>query len=405
MNRQSSTKDRGINLGFLGGFNYPHGMAGTKRVQHVIDGLRTSSEFSIRVLIVRQSSRQNVLEGVYCGTPYETIKGDLSRAGTLLTLPLIYAKGRRALSRLFLPDRHNLLFVYGPPSFDTLQIIRFARRLGFRVVFDIVEDDDLSREISKRMWHRLKVVYVRRAIKHISEIADGIIVIDSYLEKKFRVLTSGKVPIHLLPVSVDMDLYSQQLGRFRNPVTLFYAGSFGKKDGVPVLIDAFDELARERNDIQLVLTGIGSEEDMRAAHRRVENSPHKGRIKYEGYLDDASYYAALNGADILCMPRIDIGFAHAGFPFKLGEYLATGKPVIASATSSISDLLEDRRELMLVTPGDSAAVVEAARTLLEDEETAFAVGARGQAAARRLFDYRSQRQGLHCFLRHVSEQV
>ena len=51
-----------INLVFMGGFTYPRGMAGTKRIQNVINALKQYPDISTRVILQRQSSpRQHPL--------------------------------------------------------------------------------------------------------------------------------------------------------------------------------------------------------------------------------------------------------------------------------------------------------------------------------------------------------
>jgi glycosyltransferase involved in cell wall biosynthesis len=217
-------------------------------------------------------------------------------------------------------------------------------------------------------------------------------------------LTSDAVPIHRLPISVDMDLYPEVPQRFGNLISILYSGSFDKKDGVTVLVDAFNRLASKRENVRLILTGVGADEDMRIVNQCVKNSPYKDRIIYKGYLNDADYYVALRDADILCMPRVDIGYAQAGFPFKLGEYLATGKPVIASTVSDIPMLLKDRQEAMLVTPGSSDAIVEAAEYLIINPVDAFIIGAKGRAMAKSLFDYHVHSKPLYEFLHGIVDQ-
>lgn len=391
-----------MNIIFLGGFAFPYGMAGTRRIMNAIDGLRIFPDVSMRVVVLRQSSKQNTPDGVHNGIPYQTVVSDVAGAKMLFMTPVLQIKARRIIKELYRQGQHNILYVYSPPSYDNLPIIRFARRIGFKVVFDIVEDDELARVISRSLLHRLKVAYNCRASRNIASIADGIVVISSHLENKFRTTTSNAVPIHKLPISVDMNCYPEGRRHFGDPVTLFYAGSFGMKDGIGFLLDAFDKLAAKREDIQLALTGIGADDAMRELFKRIAASPHKDRILYKGYLDDASYYAALNSADILCMTRVDIGYAQAGFPFKLGEYLATGKPVIATAVSDIPNILRDRQDALLVAPGQSDAIAEAAEFYIADQESAFAIGARGRLLAQRLFDYRVQCEGLYEFISKIA---
>ena len=52
------------------------------------------------------------------------------------------------------------------------------------------------------------------------------------------------------------------------------------------------------------------------------------------------------------MTRTDSAYANAGFPFKLGEFLASGKPVIASNVSDVGKFFTDRHDTMLVKPGE-----------------------------------------------------
>jgi glycosyltransferase involved in cell wall biosynthesis len=133
----------------------------------------------------------------------------------------------------------------------------------------------------------------------------------------------------------------------------------------------------------------------------METSPNKDRIEFKGYLDEKDYYSLLNEADIPCMTRVDLAFAHAGFPFKLGEFLATGRPVIASRVSDIERFLVDKHNAMLVRPGSSNAVCEAAEFLIDNPESAEVIGSRGREVAKSFFDYRQQGKTLLTFLENV----
>lgn len=391
-----------INLIFLAdNHEYPQGMAGTKRIQHAIDGLKNFSDISIRVVILRQSSRINALNGVHKGIPYETVMADIERSKLVLLAPLLHAKAKRVIRRVFRPAMKNILYVYGPPTIDKMPTIRYARRLGFKVIFDIIEDEHLARNINKNLWHWIKNFYTCRFLDRITSISDGIVVISSHLENKFREVTSGRIPMHFRSISVDMDCYNKKLQLLSDPLTLFYSGTFALKDGVLVLLDSFDQLAAKHDNIRLVLTGKGDHEHMRKSLARIDASPHRNRIDYKGYLDDETYYSTLNAADIPCMTRLDIPYAHAGFPFKFGEFLATGKPVIASRVSDVECIVDNRKEAMLVKPGDSNEIVSAVEYLMANPEEATYIGMRGREKARTCFDYRSQGQKLIEFLRNL----
>jgi glycosyltransferase involved in cell wall biosynthesis len=390
-----------INWIFLGGFPYPKGMAATRHIQLVMDGLKGYPDISIRVIILRQSSRENELSGIHQGIPYETVMGDALRARGVLMAPLLHVKARQVMNGAYQSCRKNILFVYGPPTLDNVPTLRYARQLGFKVVFYIVEDDDVASDISRSPWHRLANAYIRHVTGHMASWADGIVVISSRLEAKFRERTQGRVPLHDMPISVDMASWPDTPSRFGDTVTLFYAGSFGFKDGIPILLDAFDRLAARYGNVRLVLTGKGSAEDMHGVQARITSSPYRERIDYKGYLNDDEYQAELKAADVPCMTRIDHPYAHAGFPFKLGEYLATGKPVVASRVSDVAQWLRHRESAMLVEPGSAVDLVQAVEHLVRNPDEAAVIGRRGREVARRSFCHKRQAKALYDFVKAV----
>jgi len=390
-----------FNVVFMGGFTYPRGMAGTKRIQLAMNSLKLYPDIAIRVILQRQSTEYNALCGVHEGTPYETVMGDLFRARMFAALPLLCYRTIASLKRAFQPDRKNVIYFYGPLFLESVIPLRYARKIGYKIVFDVIEDFSLAKEVSQSFYQFLRSKLTNRLSSLIVELSAGIIVISSYLEANCRRVTKGKVPIHYLPISVDMDCFPLKPFGMDSSILLFYAGSFGKKDGIPVLLDAFDRLAEVYENIRLVLTGRGDAEAMRDFLARRKLSPHETRIEFKGYLNEQDYYSFLNAADIPCMTRVDLAFAHAGFPFKLGEYLATGKPVIASRVSDVDKFLVSGQNAMLVQPGSSAEICEAVEFLINDRDSAAAIGMRGREVAKSFFDYKNQGKALLSFLENL----
>jgi glycosyltransferase involved in cell wall biosynthesis len=390
-----------INLVVMGTFTYPLGMAGTKRIQHAIDSLKQYPDISARVILQRQSCTENTLSGVHEGTHYETVMGDLLRARVLLAMPLLYLKTCAALKRAMRPDQKNVLYLYGPLLLENVVPLRYALSIGYKIVFDIIEDYDLSKNISRSIYHYAKYTFMTLLASQIKSLSAGIIVISSHLENKYQVFTQGKIPLHYMPISVDMACFPGKPFKMNQTVALLYAGSFGKKDGLPVLLDAFDTLAAKYENVRLVLTGRGDSEAMKIFNARVAMSPCKERIEYKGYLNEKEYYELLNEADIPCMTRVDSAYANAGFPFKLGEFLATGKPVIASRVSDVDRFLVHGQNAMLVQADSSSEVCEAAEFLINNPESAAAIGGRGREVAEKFFDFKQQGKALLTFLENV----
>ena len=390
-----------LNVVFTG-FPYPRGLAGTKRNQHAIDALKKYNA-SVKVLVLRQSTEMNKPCGVYNGVPYETIGPDLWRMRFLLTSPVFFLKSMKAIRMAFCPDAGNVFFVYGPPTFNNFPMIRQARKCGYKIIFDIVEDDDVAWNRSSSLWFKATNYTARWLSKRISGMTDGIIVISSHLQDKFRDLTGGKVPILLRSISVDTARISYIQPFSNGKISLFYAGIFGVKDGVENLLKAFDSLAPSYPRLRLVLSGGGGAERMRKILDRIKSSPFRDRIEYAGYLTEEEYYRLLCSVDIPCVPRVDSLYANAGFPFKLGEFLASGKPVIASRVSDIENFISNRKHAILVNPGSIDEIISGVRYIIENPDRAIQIGINGRKRALEKFDVGVQRNSLCDFFRVVAQ--
>src|SRR5690606_21891583 len=122
--------------------------------------------------------------------------------------------------------------------------------------FDIVEDKRYERKFSNFLgWLRVKSsVFL---IKKIGQLADGIVVISSYLDKRIKEIVGSKIEISLIPITVNFKHFPQKSKRTDpSNVKIFYGGSFFLgKDGVEYLLEAFNVLSKKYSTITLLLSG------------------------------------------------------------------------------------------------------------------------------------------------------
>ena len=110
------------------------------------------------------------------------------------------------------------------------------------------------------------------------------------------------------------------------------------------------------------------------------------QIRFVPYQNDtrvvASYYQA---ADVyMHAARVDT------FPYTVLEAMACGTPVVATATGGIPEQIEDGVTGFLVPPGDSEAMAQRVRAVLENSQLRRGVGQRAAQTARRRFDFQRQ---------------
>jgi len=91
----------------------------------------------------------------------------------------------------------------------------------------------------------------------------------------------------------------------------------------------------------------------------------------------------LGKSDCLIMtPQKD--FDSGGFPTKLGEFLATGKPVICSKVSEIPYYL-DNNSAILVEPQNHEELTKTILSVIEDYQSFIRIGENGKKVAMNCF--------------------
>ena len=354
---------------------YPVGMAGTKRIQNFLDYLILQN-ISIQVISFRSQTRQPSVKGEYNTIPYLNISPGLEfKLSQLHKIIAYYFIGFKAIVHLRKKGFVNITYNSGGLNIENLFFILWSKILRYRLILAIEEDygffNDEIKLISKfKCWTIRKLDFLN------CRLADAIVVISFYLQKKYIKLKAKKVL--LIPVTAKLN-FNKDKNSFNDPLQVIYAGSFADKDGVNDIIEGFLAFNRVHENARLILTGKSSQKSVYENKYRSN-----GNIVFKGFLEDKEFYSLLRSADVLCMCRTESGFANAGFPFKLGEYLATGNPVICTRVSDIETYL-DEQDAFLIDPGNPGQICESLNSILADQVVARKIGLNGLEKCRRFF--------------------
>jgi glycosyltransferase involved in cell wall biosynthesis len=282
----------------------------------------------------------------------------------------------------------NIIFHYGYPSIEDILLLRFSKRIGYKVVFcidEIIKFFDQSRSRKRRQF---KNFTSRLLLNQLYKCGSLCFAISSNLVAFCNSICKNRIPVVHLPISVDVEFintFKKNRDKSNSKIRIFYGGSFGHKDGMDLLIKGF-ELACERNSmIELVLTGIISKEMEGIVDKLIYDSKWNNQIKYMGCLSVHDYFETMVNSDILCMTRVNTPYANAGFPFKLGEYLASGNAIIATDVGDVSRYLENKTNAILIISDSEIAICDAVLLLCQDEELRKKIGASGIETALKYF--------------------
>jgi glycosyltransferase involved in cell wall biosynthesis len=292
----------------------------------------------------------------------------------------------------------NILYNYGYPNLINIFFILFARLIGYKTVFDIVEDNSTINSY-KSFVSRLKNISSIFLFDKLDLISDGVIGISNpIINKLCHIIKDRKKIIHI-PISVEIN-DENIFTNHSDSIKIFYGGSFGSKDGLAFLLKAFDNIVGKFPKTKLVLTGKGTARDMISLEHELKQVKNINNIINLGYLSDEEYKHQLYSADIHCMTRINSDFANAGFPFKLGEMLSTGKPVIATKVGDVEKYLSNK-SAVLIDPESIDKIENAIELLINDKHLCSQLGANGRRVCEIYFNSKSLANSLLVFLSNI----
>jgi glycosyltransferase involved in cell wall biosynthesis len=366
------------------GISCLEGMAGTRRVRNLIDPLMSKKYITVSNLIYKiDSMGRSKVEGSEEGINFKLIG---FTAANIFSLFRFCYSGCMFLLRAKARDKKNILYHYDSPDIKNIVFILFAKSIGYRIIFDLIEDHRFAPEYNSLLY-KFRTSTSVFFLKKIRFFADGIIVISQHLYNRLFFITRNKISLTLIPISVDLKYFNRPRAQvISDDVKIFYGGSFGEKDGLEYLIKAFDEVCYKYNNATLILTGKGTDIQEQKINKLINRAVHSRKIFYRGYLPAKEYYHVLNDCDIFCMTRNNSSFASAGFPFKLGEFLAVGKAVIASDVGDVSFYLKNGLNAYVISPESVSELVDALSRVISDPDKILALGAESKKTAEKYFD-------------------
>jgi len=174
--------------------------------------------------------------------------------------------------------------------------------------------------------------------------------------------------------------------------TIGYAGHLYPWKGVELIIEVVTAL---QDTCALIIGGHEQEPDLDRLREFARSIDCASRVMFTGQIPPADVAARLRGADVLVLPNpasaISTRFTS---PLKLFEYMAAGRPIVASDLPSIREVLRDGENALLVPAGNPPALTAAIRRLQNDPALGARLAARaGADVLDYTWDRRAERLG------------
>ncbi|MEW5794827.1 MAG: glycosyltransferase family 4 protein [Candidatus Zixiibacteriota bacterium] len=164
--------------------------------------------------------------------------------------------------------------------------------------------------------------------------------------------------------NVDFAAWRNRISR--SPETDFvigFVGSLKPWHGVEILLKAFAAIADTDSRLRLCLVGAGDQAYFNGLVELARQLGVTDRVVFTGAVAYEEVGPALLSMDALVAPYPALDNFYFS-PLKVFEYMAAGKPIVASAIGQINNLLNHETTALLVPPGDQPALGSALLRLL-----------------------------------------
>ncbi len=269
---------------------------------------------------------------------------------------------------------------------------------------------------------KIKIFHERTELPNIVDKTDSIIgkikyyIYLNYLIPKFNgiFVISDKLIDFFLPYNknifkiltvVDTDFFiNTSKSNFSFPYIAYCGTMSGTKDGVPILIESFAKLSPNFTEIKLLLIGNNlNKVAIKDTLDAIEFFKIQDKVIFTGLVERDEMPSLLGNAKLLVLSKPDNEQNSGNFPIKIGEYLATGVPVVVTKVGEIHNFITDGFNGYLAEPDSIQSFYLKMEEALLNYERAQVIGNNGKIVVEKIFDSKIQSHKMVVYMNKVNK--
>ena len=385
--------------------NFPSGGAGASYLNLFCRGLK-SNGCKISVLLLKgyafgnfspNESRKNITSE---GIPYTYLGLRKRPENQFLKLLDEFLSISRLIIFLvsLLKNRHSVsLLVFNSEIQYNLPIFLITKPLGIRVFKFVAEIIDKS-EFKGSFLRQIKRYGHLFNFRYLNRTSDKMILFSYYLKDLYLQMGYLEENIFVQPNLTDFEYWKPVATKIK--YTLGYSGAPYQKDGLSDLFRAMSMLNGDLSNISLLVIGdapFGKSliPDLRLECERLGLS---GKVTFTGLVQSSKVKHYLSECEILTITRPSTIQTQAGFPTKLGEYFASGKPILATDFGDMGRYFKNGSEIVMAECGNPQSIANKLHWMLQNRNELELISKNGFERAKKLLEYRSSVTKIHNFL-------
>jgi glycosyltransferase involved in cell wall biosynthesis len=258
-------------------------------------------------------------------------------------------------------------------NFAGLSLIFLCRLCGLRVIVllhNLGETVDLEKVMVKPSFvNRMGILVATRLVLSASKVAVMVKSYAKYLQEHYHHPGVLYIPHGATAnnrISIDPE----------EKIVLMF-GHMGPSKGLPIMLQAFEKMLKERKNIQLIVAGDNHPNfpDYTEQFKKKAYS----KVAFLGYIPEEKLSHVFGMADVVVTPYL-VALGTSGV-FHLA--CSFGKPVVSSDLPEIREIVNEGASALLVPPGDPEALKNAILKVLYDEKLAAKMGDQNESFAQK----------------------
>lgn len=391
------------NIVYLGCSGFPYGLAEIQKIILISKGLVKTGN---TVTVICKRGMHNVEDrpdmpptGNFEGIDYIYPGGTPFRHPKFVMRNYLKVKGvineYKLLRKLKKENRIDDAILSTHSYYAVLWYYILSKIIGFKTVLNYVE----YYSGVKKKWYKFdKWLNDKLYDRFAPKMVDSVFLISEFLIQHLKKISPKKKYLKI-PNLTDVSRFNGIELKKGDDYFLF-CGDAGYFEIIKFIIDAFDEL--NTNNAWLYLVINGKDHDKDHVKEYMAQSKSKARIKFLTKLTDrelSTYYMNSIGLLIPLRPTFQ---DKARFPHKIGEYLASGSPVISTNYGEVSYYFKDMENMLIAESYDKDQFAAKMQYVLDNPVDLKRIAKSGQEIAFTQFEYTLNGERISDFLNELN---
>jgi len=374
-------KNKGVIYAGVSGF--PYGFAMIEKIKLISMALQ-SQGYNITVVNRKWSDGNREPNGEQNGIKYINALGVRRRPKNFF---------KRNAYKFILPFKETILLIKLAKEESNKYLFVNSRSFGLLVQYFLV---------SKALKLKLLITYVEQGSslatkskilklgdflfeRYAFKLVDAALPISEYLVEVIR-RQSKSLPILKTPVLTDID-FINGIEQNRKKSEFVFCGAAAFIEVIRFVVESFDLL--EQTETALVLICGGTNSELKALRELIDKSINRDRIKLLNGLSYSELIDFYKSSLALLIPLRPTIQDMARFPHKIGEYAASGRPIISIKYGEVANYFSDGNSALLASEYSTKLFAEKMQFVIHNPILADKIGLNGKNVAIKNFGYKN----------------